>query len=72
MQVNMMELRGTVASIAGGNGRLDQTVQLMPGASPSGDTPGPEFAVYRHLRTRDPCIDGVSLPQKLKIHRYMH
>jgi hypothetical protein len=32
----------------------------------------PEFAVYRHLRTRDPCIDGVSLPKKLKIHRYMH
>ena len=32
----------------------------------------PEFAVYRHLRTRDPCIDGISLPKKLKIHRYMH
>ena len=32
----------------------------------------PEFAVYRHLRTRDPCIDGVSLPKKLKIHRYMN
>jgi 2-methylisocitrate lyase-like PEP mutase family enzyme len=32
----------------------------------------PEFAVYRHLRTRDPCIDGVSLPKMLKIHRYMH
>jgi hypothetical protein len=38
MKVNIMELRGTVASIAGGNGRLDQTVQLMSNASPSGDT----------------------------------
>ena len=42
-----MELRGTVASIAGGNGRLGQTVQLMPGASPSGDTPGaPSISVH--------------------------
>jgi hypothetical protein len=32
----------------------------------------PEFAVYRHLRTRDPYIDGISLPKKLKMHRYMH
>jgi hypothetical protein len=32
----------------------------------------PEFAVYRHLWTRDPCIDGISLPKKLTIHRYMH
>jgi hypothetical protein len=32
----------------------------------------PEFAVYRHLRTRDPCIDGISLPKKLTMHRYMY
>jgi type IV secretory pathway TrbL component len=32
----------------------------------------PEFAVYRHLRTRNPCIDGASLPKRLTIHRYMH
>jgi hypothetical protein len=32
----------------------------------------PEFAVYRHLRTRDPCSDGVFLPTKLKIHRHMN
>ena len=31
----------------------------------------PEFAVYRHLRTQTPCIDGVSLPKRLKIHRHM-
>jgi hypothetical protein len=40
MKVNIMELQGTVASVAGRNGRLSQTVQWMPGASPSGDTPG--------------------------------
>jgi hypothetical protein len=32
----------------------------------------PEFAVYRHLRTRPPCIDGASFPEKLTIHRYMN
>jgi hypothetical protein len=32
----------------------------------------PEFAVHRHLRTRNPCIDGVSFPKRLKIHRYMN
>src|SRR5262245_45524487 len=32
----------------------------------------PEFAVHRHLRTRTPCIDGVSFPKRLTIHRYMH
>ena len=32
----------------------------------------PEFAVYRHLRTQNSCIDGVSLPKRLKIHRYMN
>jgi hypothetical protein len=31
----------------------------------------PEFAVHRHLRTRNPCIDGVSFPKRLKIHRHM-
>jgi hypothetical protein len=31
-----------------------------------------EFAVDRHLRTRNPCIDGAYLPKKLKIHRYMY
>jgi hypothetical protein len=34
--------------------------------------PIPEFAVYRHLRTREPCSDGVFLTTKLKIHRYMN
>ena len=47
MKVNMMELRGTVAGIASGNGRLGQTVQLMPGASPPGDIPGaPSIRVH--------------------------
>jgi transposase len=32
----------------------------------------PEFAVYRHLRTRKPCMEGVSLQKRLRIHRYMH
>jgi hypothetical protein len=34
--------------------------------------PKPEFAVYRHLRTRKPCMEGVSLQKRLQIHRYMH
>jgi parallel beta-helix repeat protein len=33
---------------------------------------GPEFAVYRHLRTRNPCIDGTYLPKRLRLHRYMN
>src|SRR5262249_45198990 len=32
----------------------------------------PEVAVYRHLRTRNPCIDGAYLPTRLIIHRYMN
>ena len=32
----------------------------------------PEFAVYRHLRTRNPWIDGAYLPKRLQIHRYMN
>src|SRR5262249_12865678 len=32
----------------------------------------PEFAVHRHLRTRNSCIDGISFPKRLKRHRYMN
>jgi hypothetical protein len=32
----------------------------------------PEFAVYRYLRTRNPCIDGAYLPKRSQIHRYMN
>jgi site-specific recombinase XerD len=32
----------------------------------------PEFAVHRHLPTWNPCIDGISLPKRLKIHRHMN
>ena len=32
----------------------------------------PEFAVHRHLQTWNPCIDGVSFPKRLNIHRHMH
>jgi hypothetical protein len=45
---------------------------LATTVSAEGGADGPEFAVYRHLRTRDPCIDGVSLPKKFKIHRHMN
>ena len=32
----------------------------------------PEFAVYRHLRTRNPCMYGAYLPKRLETHRYMN
>jgi hypothetical protein len=47
MKVNIMELQGTVAIVAGGHGALGQTVQWMPSASPSGDAPGaPSIRVH--------------------------
>jgi hypothetical protein len=36
------------------------------------DSLQPEFAVYRHLWTRKPCICGVHPLKRPKIHRYMN
>jgi hypothetical protein len=47
MKVNIMELQGTMAIVADGNGRPGQTVQWMPGASSSGGIPGaPSIRVH--------------------------
>ena len=32
----------------------------------------PEFAVYRHLRTRKPCVYNAWLVKRRNIHRYMN
>jgi hypothetical protein len=38
----------------------------------SNSIPFPEFAVYRHFRTRKPCICGAHSLKRGEIHRYMN
>src|SRR5215475_2938722 len=57
--------RRVVMSSAGGRMRLRE-----PKRGPK--TPKPEFAVHRHLQTWNSCIDGVSFPKRLTIHRHMN
>ena len=54
---------GTAARLAAWSG-------VAPGNDESAGKP--EFAVYRHLRTRNPCIYGAYLLKRLEIHRYMN